>query len=304
MQMNEDWLEASDGTSIYIKQWLPDKQAVGILQLAHGMVEHIERYHDFASYCTSLGFIVIGSDHRGHGKTGDKGIQGYFTEENGFQRVVTDLYEIMQFGKKAFPYLPYYFLGHSMGSFLMRNFIQHYSAEIDGLILTGTGHYSRIVTAIGKSTASFLPPRSPSPLMNKLVLGSSKKRNKHYKHEWLTRDKTFAASYEEDSYTGFIPTARFFYDLLEGIYQTRDQSLNQNIRKGLPLLLISGDEDPIGQYGKGIWKTAALFQKSGMTNITVLVYEGGRHELLNDTCREEVFSFIGNWLNSMDNTNN
>lgn len=102
MQLKEDWLESSDGTNIYIKQWLPDKQAIGILQIAHGMVEHIERYHDLASYCTSLGFIVIGSDHRGHGKTGDKGIQGYFTEENGFQRVVTDLYEIMQFGKKPF----------------------------------------------------------------------------------------------------------------------------------------------------------------------------------------------------------
>lgn len=186
----------------------------------------------------------------------------------------------------------------------MRNFIQRYSAEIDGLILTGTGHYSRIVTAAGKRIASFLPPLSPSPLMNKLVLGSSKKRNKHYKHAWLTRDKTFAASYEEDAYTGFIPTARFFYDLLEGIYQTRNQKLNQSIRKGLPLLLINGDQDPIGQYGKGIWKTAVLFQKSGMTNITVLVYEGGRHELLNDTCREEVFAFIGNWLKTLCNTNN
>ncbi|MEK4305899.1 alpha/beta fold hydrolase [Oceanobacillus sp. M60] len=296
MEMKTDWLTVSDGTRIYIKQWLPERRPVGILQIAHGMVEHIERYHDFASCCTSLGYIVIGNDHRGHGKTGDLGIQGYFTEKNGFQRVVTDLYEIMQYGKKAFPHLPYYFLGHSMGSFLMRNFIQHYSNEMDGLILTGTGHYSRLLATAGKTAASLLPSRKPSPLMNQLVLGNSMKQDKHYKHEWLTREKAYADAYEADSYTGFIPTARFFYDLLEGIYQTRKQSLNQNIRKNLPLLLISGDEDPIGQYGKGVWKTASLFQKNGLENIVVQVYEGGKHELLNDTCREEVYAFIGDWL--------
>ncbi|GIO24678.1 alpha/beta fold hydrolase [Oceanobacillus sp. J11TS1] len=304
MHIKQHWLDVSDGASIYLKQWLPENEAIGVLQIAHGMVEHIERYHDFASYCTSLGFVVIGCDHRGHGKTGDTGIQGYFTEKNGFRRVVTDLYEIMQFGKDAFPHLPYYCLGHSMGSFLMRNFIQHYSTEIDGVILTGTGHYSRIVTAIGKRVASLLPATKPSPLMNNLVLGSSMKRDKHYKHEWLTRDKTLADAYEVDPYTGFIPTARFFYDLLEGIYQTRDQNLNQHIRKNLPLLLISGDQDPIGQYGNGVWKTADLFQKSGLTNILVQVYEGGRHELLNDTCRKEVFEFIGRWLKHSKKDNN
>lgn len=205
--------------------------------------------------------------------------------------------------EKAFPHLPYYFLGHSMGSFLMRNFIQHYSNEMDGLILTGTGHYSRLLATAGKTAASLLPSRKPSPLMNQLVLGNSMKQDKHYKHEWLTREKAYADAYEADSYTGFIPTARFFYDLLEGIYQTRKQSLNQNIRKNLPLLLISGDEDPIGQYGKGVWKTASLFQKNGLENIVVQVYEGGKHELLNDTCREEVYAFIGDWLKNAGKNN-
>ncbi|WP_227994845.1 alpha/beta fold hydrolase [Oceanobacillus sp. CFH 90083] len=304
MQTENHWLDVSDETSIYIKQWLPDTKAIGILQIAHGMVEHIERYQDFASYCTSLGFIVIGNDHRGHGKTGEMGMRGYFTEENGFQRVVTDLYEIMLYGKKTFPNLPYYFLGHSMGSFLMRNFIQYYSDEIDGLILTGTGHYSRALAKIGKSTASFLPPMKPSPIMNTLVLGSSMKRDTQYKHEWLTRDEASAAAYEDDPNTGFIPTARFFYDLLEGIYQTRNQRLNKNIRKDLPLLLLSGDQDMIGQYGKGVWKTADLFQKIGLTNILVQIYEAGKHELLHDICREEVFVFIGNWLKTLGDANN
>ncbi|MFD1067748.1 alpha/beta fold hydrolase [Oceanobacillus locisalsi] len=296
MEIKNDWLEVSDGASIFIKQWLPDNKPIGILQIAHGMVEHIERYHDFASYCTSLGFIVIGNDHRGHGRTGDAEIQGYFTEENGFQRVVTDLYEIMQYGKKAFPSLPYYCFGHSMGSFLMRQFIQHHNTEVDGLILMGTGHYSKVLATAGKMIASLLPPKKTSPFMNWLVLGRNRKQDKLHKHEWLTRDKADAAAYEADPYTGFIPTARFFYDLLDGIYQTRKQYRYQHIRNNLPLLLISGNEDPIGQFGKGIWKTAALFQKSGLENILVQVYEGGKHELLHDTCRDEVFAFIGDWL--------
>lgn len=297
MKIKESWLEVSDRSRIYTKHWLPEEEPIGILQIAHGMVEHIERYHEFASYCSSLGFIVIGSDHRGHGKTGDAGVRGYFTAENGFQRAVTDLYEIMQSAKKQYPYLPYYLLGHSMGSFLTRCFIQTYSEDLDGVILTGTGHYSKFIALAGKQLAALLSPQKPSPLMNRLVLGNDKKRNNPHKNAWLTRDKTFANAYEEDSYTGFIPTARFFFDLLEGIYQTRNSKLNQQIRKSLPILLLSGDQDPIGQYGKGVWKTADLFQKSGLSQILVQIYEDGRHELLNDSCRVEVFQFIGSWLN-------
>lgn len=293
------WFTMQDDTNVYVKQWSPKKTPVGIIQIAHGMVEHISRYQLFAEYFTSKGFIVVGNDLRGHGMTGEHHIEGFFADENGLALVIHDIYEVMQYVKEHHPSIPYFFVGHSMGSFLMRNFIQKYSDFIDGLILTGTGHYPRIVSFMGKSLASILPPHDKSKLMNYLAFGNSNRRiqDPKHKYDWLTRDPGQAIAYEKDPLSGYIPTARFFYDLLNSIFHMLDHSLNRHIRKDLPLLIMSGDADPIGQYGKGVWKTASIYEKSGVADITIHIFENGRHELFNDICREEAFKSVEQWLN-------
>lgn len=292
------YLTMQEGTKLYVKQWNPTIKPVGIIQIAHGMAEHISRYQYFAEYFIDKGFVVLGNDHRGHGKTGEKHVQGFFADADGNAIVVQDLYEVMQVTMNQYPSLPYFFVGHSMGSFLMRNFIQKYSNCIDGLILTGTGHYPRLTSFSGRALTSLLPPHEKSNLMNYLAFGNSNRRipSPAHKYSWLTRDLEQAEAYENDPQSGFIPTARFFYDLLDSINTMLDPKLNRHIRKDLPLLLLSGDRDPIGQHGKGIWKTANLYGKLGMENITISVFDDGRHELLNDICKHEAFTLINSWL--------
>ncbi|WP_272032978.1 alpha/beta fold hydrolase [Oceanobacillus kimchii] len=292
------YLTMQDQTKLHVKQWNPNTNPIGIIQIAHGMAEHISRYQYFAEYFINEGFIVLGNDHRGHGKTGEQHVQGFFADEDGKAIVIQDMYEVMQITKKHYPFLPYYFVGHSMGSFLMRNFIQKYSDYIDGLILTGTGHYPRITSFSGRFLASLLPPHDKSRLMNYLAFGNSNRRipSPAHKYSWLTRDLEQAVAYEDDPLSGYIPTARFFYDLLDSIHSMLNPILNCNIRKDLPLLLLSGDADPIGRYGKGIWKTANIYHKLGLGNITISIFEDGRHELFNDICRDEAFTMINSWL--------
>ena len=154
------WLESNDGVELYVEKWHDsDKQPKAIIQIAHGMVEHIQRYHDFARYLLKHNIFVYGNDHRGHGKTGQKqGLMGYFSETDGFDRVTDDLYMLTMKIKEEHPEVPIYLLGHSMGSFLARNYIQKYSEILQGVILSGTGFYPSLTTALGKALSSKLYP--------------------------------------------------------------------------------------------------------------------------------------------------
>ncbi|WP_010647485.1 alpha/beta hydrolase [Oceanobacillus massiliensis] len=298
---NTFWLTTSDDVEIFVKKWYSiTKKPKAIIQLAHGMAEHIGRYDTFANYLTEQGFLVFGNDHRGHGRTGERqGIQGYFADENGFHKTAEDLYEVTKHIRQDDSETPIYIIGHSMGSFLVRNYIQAHSDIISGAVLSGTGFYPKAVSLAGKGIASMLPPKQASKLMNHLAFSSNNHKIKERKNgfEWLTRDESILETYMNDPFTGFIPTGRFFYDLLTGILTMQSKKQNKYIRKDLPLLLISGDADPIGNYAKGVWKTANLYKKSGLQNVSVMLYTDGRHELLNEINREEVFESIIKWIN-------
>ncbi|WP_087972624.1 alpha/beta hydrolase [Oceanobacillus rekensis] len=293
------WLTMEDGTEVYCKKWYVDgNKPKAIIQLAHGMAEHINRYKEFANFLLKKGFFVIGNDHRGHGKTAEKsGVQGYFSDKDGFTKTTNDLYEITMNVKEFYPDTPIFLLGHSMGSFLVRNYLQEYSAEIHGVILSGTGYYSKTISIAGKSLAYFLSPKKESNLLNQLAFSSNNKKISDQKngYEWLTREETVVKKYRDDPLCGFIPTGRFFFDLLSGIISMQNKKRNKMIQKDLPLLIISGDADPIGDYGKGIWKTADIYQKAGLQDISIMLFTDGRHELLNETNREEVYDALYRW---------
>lgn len=296
----EYWITMSDQTEIYLKKWFDtNTKPKAIIQLSHGMVEHINRYHDFAMFLLENNIFVYGNDHRGHGKTGEKqGQLGYFSSENGFTKTANDLHEITKMIKSEYPDTPLFLLGHSMGSFLARHYIQNYSNDIDGLILSGTGFFPTVTHLSGKVLASLLPARNESKLMNTLAFGTYNRKIKNQKtsFDWLTRDDHEVAKFIDDPHAGYIPTSRFFYDLMDGLGKIHNNQLNNHIDINLPMLLISGDADPVGNYAKGVWKVAKAYEEIGLNDINVCIFDGARHELLNEINKQEVYLTINNWL--------
>lgn len=287
--------------------WSPDEpeQAKAIIQLAHGMAEHILRYDHFANHLASLGYIVCGNDHRGHGRSimapDDK---GFFSDKDGFQKVVQDMHALTNEIKNKHPDLPVFLFGHSMGSFLSRRYIQLYGDELAGVILSGTGFdqgfMGKIGIQIAKWDARRIGPRTPSKLMNKLSFGSFNKNFAPVRTEFdfLTRDEKVVDHYIADPDCGFIPSTRFYADLLTGIAIIHQEQEIARIPKDLPIYLIAGDLDPVGDNGKGVLKVYEQYKQAGLRHIEIKLYPGARHEILNEWNKEEVYEDVTNWLDT------
>lgn len=299
--MNEEfWLTAEDDCELYIRSWGSDiKDAKAVILISHGMTEHIARYKQLAAFFNGKGFIVYGDDHRGHGRTGEKqGQLGFIAEANGFELLVEDLHLLIQYVKKQHTGLPVFIYGHSMGSFITRNYIQNYSEEVAGVLLAGSGFFPERSSKVGLEIASFQNPRKESTFMNNLVFGNynSKIVQKLTSFDWLTRDGQVVDDYIADPLSGYVPTAGFFVDLLTGILQMQDPERNKRIRKDLPMLFISGDADPVGNYSKGVFQAAESYIEAGLSDVIVSLYPDARHELHQETNKEEVFAFLEQWI--------
>lgn len=296
----EFWLTMTDDTDVYVKKWYDTNvEPTAIVQLSHGMVEHINRYSDFATFLVNNNIFVYGNDHRGHGKTGDRqGQLGYLSDQNGFTKVTDDLFEITKIIKDEYPQTPLFLFGHSMGSFIARHYVQKYSHAIAGLILSGTGFFPTATSLPGKALASILPAKKESNIMNTLAFGTYNRKvlNKKTSFDWLTRADEAVMKYIDDPQTGYVPTARFFYDLMDGFRQIHHTKANENIRKDLPILFMSGDADPVGNYSKGVWKVANAYHQIGLNDIEVHIFEDGRHELLHELNQEEIYWTNYHWI--------
>ncbi|WP_226670376.1 alpha/beta hydrolase [Metabacillus litoralis] len=298
------WLKMSDGQEVFISKWSDESiQPRAVLQLSHGMAEHIGRYEEFANFLVEHKVFVVGNDHRGHGETGKKiGDYGFFAEESGFERAVEDLKEINTEIHKKYPTTPVFIMGHSMGSFLVRRFLQRFHNDVDAVILSGTGgnpgFMGKIAKVISKSQIRKLGQKSESQLMNKLVFGRYNKHIANVKtsYDWLTRDPQKIQYYMDDPYCGFIPTTRFFYDLMDGLELIHKTEEVRKINKDLPFLLFSGDQDPVGNYTKGVVGVIEQYKRNGIKNIEYKFYKEGRHEMLNELNRQEVYTDIIQWI--------
>ncbi|WP_077327951.1 alpha/beta hydrolase [Virgibacillus siamensis] len=294
------WLTMEDGVQVHVKNWYnPARKPRVVVQLSHGMVEHINRYNEFAAFLLAHDIFVYGNDHRGHGKTGEKqGLFGHLADQDGFERTTRDLIMITKQIKADYPNVPLILFGHSMGSFLARNYIAQNSNLLDGVILSGTGYFPKIQSCIAKLIASRLPPKEKSPLMNSLAFRSYNKRinDKQTNFDWLSSDRKIVKTYMEDPMCGHIPTARFFYDLMTGLIKIQNWQSIQSVRNDLPLLFISGSEDPVGDYGDGVWKTAEMYYRAGVEDLIVMLFDQGRHELLNEKNRDLVYDEILRWI--------
>lgn len=299
-----DWMTQSDGQAVFIRKWHDQtKEPHAVIQIAHGMAEHSERYHDFARTLSNHGYIVYANDHRGHGQTGKQNdLMGHFSEKNGFERAVDDLYAINQQIKTDHPELPLVLLGHSMGSFLVRRFIQRYQTDIDAVILSGTSFSKGIVGKIGRLIAKIeirrLGAKSESKLMDQLSFGQYNKGLPE-SESWLSRDAEAVAAYHNDPLCGFISTAKFYDDLLYGIEKIHQRTEIAKVKKNLPLYIMSGAADPVGDYGKGIHRVVKQYKQHGIQLIELKLYPEARHELLFETNRNQVVSDLLSWLNTV-----
>ncbi|SDK05957.1 alpha/beta hydrolase [Sediminibacillus albus] len=304
MKQTSFWLQASDNQKIFVRKWHnTERRPSAIVQLSHGMAEHINRYQTFAQFLTDHNIAVYGNDHRGHGYTGQKqGTMGHLADQHGFNRAVDDLAMVTEQARNDYPSVPVFLLGHSMGSFLARRYIQLYSDVLAGVILSGTGSHPGIVNIAGKLLALLeinrKGGRTPSKLLNKLSFANYNQafKDSETDFDWLSRDHDEVQSYLQDPFTGFIPTATFFHDLFTGFDLIDDKHGLEKINKDLPFLFITGSLDPVGKQTKGVYAVMNRYYQHGLTNITSYFYEDGRHEMLNEINKEEVFDNILQWI--------
>lgn len=296
----------SGTTKIHAVRYLPDGEIKAILQIAHGMVEYIERYEAFALFLASKGFLVTGNDHLGHGKSiNSKDDWGYFAKEDGNRAVLCDMYQLTQITKEKYPEVPYFLLGHSMGSFYTRQYLCTFGNELQGAIIMGTGCQPLALIQTGrlltKMISLFKGWNYRSDFINNMAFGSY---NKHFQparttKDWLTKDTAIVDKYVADECCNFIFTLNAYYNMFTGISRLYNKKLLSNMPKELPVFFVAGEDDPVGDYGKGVRKAVTMFQGIGMKHVSLKLYPTDRHEILNETDRGQVYEDLYSWLNSL-----
>lgn len=302
MDTSTFYLQARDGKQIFARKWTTESTPLAIVQIAHGMAEHIDRYDDFASYLVQHHIFVYGNDHRGHGHTETRSKDmGYFADQHGFETIVEDMNALTDTIIHDYPDTPIFLFGHSMGSFLSRRYIQLFGKRLQGVIFSGTGGHPGFMGKIGHQIAAREARkkgrRTTSNRMNSLTFGSYNHAFKPTRtdFDWLSRDEKEVDKYINDPLCGGIFTAGFFEDFLMGLLSIYDE--DESIPKNLPAFFVSGDKDPVGKNTKGVLQSIRQLQKVGIVDVSYKFYPDARHEILNEINKKEVYRDILNWLN-------
>ena len=284
--------------------WETEKEPIGVLQIVHGMAEYIDRYDNFAKYMTEQGFNVIGHDHLGHGHSvSDEHDYGFFAEENGDKIIIEDMHSVTQYAREKWEELPNFILGHSMGSFCLRQYLTKYSNDVFGAIIMGTGWIPSAAALLGKTiatnTCKSKGSHTVNPLLIKLTLEPYNKpfAPARTNCDWLSRDEKQVNLYVNDKLCGFDFTAgayKDFFTILEKIAKNRQLI---GMRKSLPILITSGSVDPVGGK-KACEKLNAQYKRCGIDDVTLKLWENDRHEILNELDKSDVYDYIYNWLKS------
>ena len=306
------FLSSNQTTNIHAIECIPENgQYTRVIQLVHGMLEYIERYLPFCEYLTSKGFIVVGHDHLGHGQSVNTPEDlGYFGEPDPNQLLIQDIHSLRNKTMQKYPNLPYFMCGHSMGSYLLREYLYLSSDGLSGAIIMGTGTISGCTSFMGLKFCKILScckgQRHRSSFVKKIVFESGPYKHFNLQDEnrsWITSDPEQARLYNDDQKMKFDFTLNGYMGLIEATKISNDSSSAEKINKDLPLLFVSGSNDPVGDNGAGVRKAYDLMVKVGVKDVSIKLFEGDRHEILNEKNREEVFEYIGNWLDEKNNTN-
>lgn len=296
-------LRASDGADVACYQWLIDAPRAAV-HIAHGMGEHARRYDGVAQALNAAGFSVYANDHRGHGATGAQQL-GYMGAD-GWNRVLADAYELNREIARSHPGLPIVLLGHSMGSMMSQQYITRYGASIDTLVLSGSpGFKARSINPLPRWILRFenarVGPDGGSAVMQKLLFGGANKpfdRPGATGFEWLSRDPREVRKYVEDPDCGFVIATGSLIDLYAGSASAQQPESLAKVPSTLPILVFSGTEDPVHGEREDIQRMLTAFADAGLTRVSMKWYEGGRHEMFNETNRDDVVQDLVDWLNS------
>ena len=300
--MEEYYFKSSNGVNdIYVREWAPSEKPAAVLQIAHGMAEHIKRYEKFAEYLNGFGILVVGNDHIGHGKSSKPEDYGFMGAENGWLNIVDDVEKLRQLIDEKYPDIPHFLLGHSMGSFVARTYISKYGKNIDGAIVMGTAGTNPAVNA-GLGVVSLLRKikgdRHISKLVTGMAFGSYNKQISDAKtpYDWLTRDRDVVDTYLADPACGFTFTLAGYADLFNLIKYINSDDCYNNIPEDKKYFVVAGFDDPVGAYGKGPQEFAGKLKDHGCDNVDLKLYKGMRHEILNEFGKEEVMEDIKGFI--------
>ena len=285
-------------------KWLPEGEPKAVVQLVHGMAEYAMRYDELARYLNGLGYAVYANDHAGHGESiNGEGKKGFFAYEDGWTKAVKDVMTLHDAAKKDFPDAKQILYGHSMGSFLARTCASRYPDEFDGFVFSGTAGKNPVLgiaKALAKAGIRKTGGDKPDEGLNKIAFGSYNKRIKDQRTpvDWLSRDNEVCDKYMADELCGFTFTSCAFRDLFDGLGEIAGKGWAEKVANK-PILLLAGKDDPVGNYGKGVTKVCDDLIKTGHTKVVLQLYEGGRHEMHNETNRDEVMRGIAAFLRTV-----
>lgn len=298
----EFYYPSSGAGTIYGCRWEPEGKPVAVLQIVHGLGGHCMRYDHLAQYFAAKGFLVVAQDHMGHGRsTGPQCPRACL--EGGWGKAVADVHRLLKTTRLEYPELPYFLLGHSMGSFLIRSLlIQYPKCGISGAILCGTGwiHRGMLNSAIAGATMAgrINGFRKPSVRLTETLFGAFNRKVEHPRttFDWLSRSSKIVDRYMEDSLCFHHVTPCLVREMMSGMKFNQEPKNLQQMKKDLPILLISGGDDPVGNYGEGVKKTVQAFTAAGMENVSMRLFPLCRHELLSEINRDEVYRFVEEWM--------
>ena len=306
MRKEEFYYDSRDRESkIHAVKWIPDDivKPVCIFQIIHGMAEHIECYNEFAEFLVEKGIMVVGEDHLGHGKSvAEGGPYGYFCKDDSVNVVVRDVHRLKKIIQEEYPDIPYLILGHSMGSFILRSYIHRYGSGMDGAVIVGTGMQPKSLLFLARTLISiqqlFLGPKHISKFMDKIAFGAYNKRFEpaRTQYDWLSVNQANVDRYMADPLCGFIFTLNGFSTLFQLIHECHNKEKLEKIPKNLPIFIISGTDDPVGDYGRGVEKAYNSYIAHGLQNVHMKLYEKARHEILNEIDKEMVYGDIYRWI--------
>jgi alpha-beta hydrolase superfamily lysophospholipase len=295
---------AADGTRLYLYRWLPDGPVRASVQIAHGMGEHAGRYDVTALALAAGGYAVYAKDHRGHGRAADPARLGYMGPD-GWNGTIRDAAGVSELARAEHPDVPHVLIGHSMGAMLAQQFVYRHGALLDALVLSGSpGVSGRFQSWLSALLARFerwrLGPEAASPMMQKLLFGNS---NKPFDgpeatgYEWLSRDTAQVRAYVDDPLCGFVLRNGSLCELFAGAREARQRVNALQIRRALPIYIFSGSDDPVHAGERNLKRLRRLYEDH-VLRLDYRLYPGGRHEMLNETNRDEVIQDLLGWLDS------
>ncbi len=305
MRQEFSFLSKDGRTKVYAVRRVPEGKPIGVVQLVHGMVEYIGRYTEFADFLEESGFVAVGHDHVGHGHSvvSDEEL-GFFREKNPDGLLVDDMETLYRMTREDYPDLPYFILGHSMGSYLLREFLAVKKEDFAGAIIMGTGFVPEGTTNMGLFIVHLLEKVRGSHYRSRFVqnLSYSKPYRKYSldgtdpENSWLSKNTENVKKYYRDPWCTYRFTVNGYDGLMRAVKFTCRQENADRIRKDLPILFVSGAEDPVGDLGEGVKKGKAMFDAAGMKDVTMKLYPDDRHEILNETDRKQVREDLLAWM--------